>query len=205
VLGGDHSIAIGTVSGLDADSLGVIWFDAHGDFNTPETTLSGNVHRMGLAALLGEGSFADLPWARASAVSAENVAIVGACDLDPDERNLLAGSDVSVYTMSDIDNRGVTTVVDVALSVVTDGVDGLHVSLDLDWLDPDEAPGVGTPVRGGVTYREAYAAMEIVHKQAGQRLCALELVEVHPILDEHNRTAELACELAASAFGDRIV
>jgi arginase len=194
VLGGDHSIAIGTVSGLDADSLGVIWFDAHGDFNTPETTLSGNVHRMGLAALLGEGSFADLPWARASAVSAENVAIVGACDLDPDERNLLAGSDVSVYTMSDIDNRGVTTV-----------VDGLHVSLDLDWLDPDEAPGVGTPVRGGVTYREAHAAMEIVHKQAGQRLCALELVEVNPILDEHNRTAELACELAASAFGDRIV
>jgi arginase len=205
VLGGDHSIAIGTVSGLDADSLGVIWFDAHGDFNTPETTLSGNVHGMGLAALLGEGSFADLPWARASAVSAENVAIVGACDLDPDERNLLAGSDVSVYTMSDIDNRGVTTVVDAALSVVTDGVDGLHVSLDLDWLDPDEAPGVGTPVRGGVTYREAHAAMEIVHKQAGQRLCALELVEVNPILDEHNRTAELACELAASAFGDRIV
>jgi arginase len=204
VLGGDHSIAIGTVGGLDADSLGVLWFDAHGDCNTPETTPSGNVHGMGLAALLGEGSFADLPWARAPAVSSENVAIVGLRDLDPGERDFLADSDVSVYTMSDIDTRGVTSVVSEALSVVTDGVDGLHVSLDLDWLDPDEAPGVGTPVRGGVTYREAHAAMELVHEQS-QQLSALELVEVNPILDEHNRTAELACELAASALGDRIL
>ncbi|WP_436935669.1 arginase [Halovenus marina] len=204
VLGGDHSIAIGTVGGLDADSLGVLWFDAHGDCNTPATTPSGNVHGMGLAALLGEGSFADLPWARAPAVSAENVAVVGLRDLDPGERDFLADSDVSVYTMSDIDTRGVTSVVSEALSVVTDGVDGLHVSLDLDWLDPDEAPGVGTPVRGGVTYREAHAAMELVHEQS-QELSALELVEVNPILDEHNRTAELACELAASALGDRIL
>ncbi len=202
VLGGDHSIAIGTVSGIATEPTGVLWFDAHGDFNTPETTPSGNVHGMSLAAILGLGPFADMEWARAPAVPASNVAIVGVRSLDERERQVVAASDVTAYTMTDIDRRGITAVVSDAVDVATSGVDQLHVSFDLDWLDPSEAPGVGTPVRGGATYREAHAALECVHSEANTSVAALELVEVNPILDEHNRTAELACELAGSVFGD---
>ena len=203
VLGGDHSLAIGTLAGTSRDAdLGVVWFDAHGDFNTPETTPSGNVHGMSLAAALGRGEFAAVPWARADGLDEENVALVGVRDLDPEERRALQGSDVTVFTMSEIDDRGITAVVDDALDVASSGTDGVHVSLDLDWLDPTEAPGVGTPVRGGVTYREAHAALERV---ATVDLRSLELVEVNPILDDHNRTAELAVELAASALGKRIL
>jgi len=205
VLGGDHSIAIGTVGGIATEPTGVLWLDAHGDFNTPETTPSGNVHGMSLAAILGRGPFADTAWARAPEVSASNVAIVGLRSLDEDERRLVADSDVTAYTMTDIDERGITAVVSDAIDAATAGVDQLHVSVDLDWLDPSEAPGVGTPVRGGATYREAHAALERVHAVANTSLAALELVEVNPILDEHNRTAELACELAASVLGDRIL
>jgi len=208
VLGGDHSIAIGTLSGASQErSVGALWLDAHADFNTPETTPSGNVHGMPLAAALGEGSFAEREWARAPGLVEENVAIVGLRSVDETEREALADSDVSTYTMSDIDERGVTDVVAEALDVVSRGVDAIHVSLDLDWLDPRGAPGVGTPVRGGVTYREAHAAMEQVarrHRESGL-LGSLELVEVNPILDEHNETAELAVELAASALGKRIL
>jgi len=206
VLGGDHSIAIGTVGGAAGagGSLGVVWFDAHGDFNTPETTPTGNIHGMALSAILGTASFGGEPWGAAPAVSAENVALVGVRDLDPGERDLLRDSGVAVYTMSDIDARGAPGVVEEALAVATDGTDGLHVSLDLDWLDPTEAPGVGTPVRGGVSYREAHSAMEAVARHRDQ-FRSFELVEVNPILDEHNRTAELACELAASAFGKRVL
>ena len=205
VLGGDHSIAIGTVAGAaNGDDLGVVWFDAHGDFNTPETTPSGNVHGMSLAAVLGVGPFADQAWANAPTVREENVALVGLRDLDDGERRLLRESDVSAYTMSDVDERGVTDVVDEALSVATDGTDGLHVSVDADWLDPTEAPGVGTPVRGGVSYREAHVAMEYVAHYA-DRIKSMELVEVNPILDDRNRTAELGCELLASAFGKRVL
>ncbi len=205
VLGGDHSIAIGTVAGAArGDDLGVVWFDAHGDFNTPATTSSGNVHGMSLAAILGVGPFADVDWAHAPTVSEENVALVGLRDLDEGERRLLRDSNVSTYTMSDVDERGLTDVVDEALAVATDGTDGLHISLDADWLDPTEAPGVGTPVRGGVSYREAHVAMEYVANYHDE-LRSFELVEVNPILDDHNQTAELGCELVASAFGKRIL
>jgi len=182
----------------------VVWFDAHGDFNTPATTPSGNIHGMGLSAILGHATFGGEAWGHAPAVSEENVALVGVRDVDEGERELLRESDIAVYTMSDIDARGAPAVAEDALERATDGTDGLHVSLDLDWLDPTEAPGVGTPVRGGVSYREAHSAMEAV---AGHRdhLRSLELVEVNPILDDHNRTAELACELAASAFGKRVL
>jgi len=206
VLGGDHSIAIGTVAGAVGgdESMGVVWFDAHGDFNTPQTTPSGNIHGMALSAVLGKGWFGDEQWAHTPAVSEENVAIIGLRDLDDGERELIRESEVTAYTMSDIDARSVPDVVTEALDVATDGTDALHVSLDMDWLDPAEAPGVGTPVRGGVSYREAHIAMEYVAERREQ-LRSLELVEVNPILDDHNQTAELACELAASALGKRVL
>jgi len=203
VLGGDHSIAIGSLRGVARGAdVGVVWFDAHGDFNTPETTPSGNVHGMSLAATLGAGAFAGVEWAEAG-IDPANVALVGLRDLDAGERRALTASDVATYTMNDIDERGIASVVDEALAVAAGAGDGLHVSLDLDWLDPDEAPGVGTPVRGGATYREAHAAMEAV---AGtDALRSMDVVEVNPIMDEHNRTAELATELVASAFGRRVL
>ncbi len=207
VLGGDHSVAIGTMAGAARDAeVGVVWFDAHGDFNTPATTPSGNVHGMPLAAALGRGAFGDMSWATAPGVREENVAIVGLRSLDDKERVQLRDSDVTVYTMSDIDQRGVTAVTRDAMEVAADGVDDVHVSLDLDWLDPKVAPGVGTPVRGGVTYREAHAAMEIV-AEFDERLDimhSLELVEVNPVLDESNETAALAVELAGSALGKSV-
>jgi arginase len=206
VLGGDHSIGIGTIAGAarDGEELGVIWFDAHGDFNTPETTPSGNIHGMSLAAVLGLGAFSDHDWAHTPVVSEENVVIVGLRDVDDEERRLIEESEITAYTMSDIDTRGAPEVVAEALEIATDGTDGIHVSLDLDWLDPTEAPGVGTPVRGGVSYREAHIAMESVAEHHDQ-LRSMEMVEVNPILDEHNRTAELGCELVASAFGKRVL
>ena len=183
VLGGDHSVAIGSVTGSARDAeIGVVWFDAHGDCNTPETSPSGNVHGMPLAAVLGIGEFADVEWANARGLRPENVAIVG---------------------LRDVDERGISNVVDDALDVATTRTDGLHVSLDLDWLDPREAPGVGTPVRGGVTYREAHSALEAVADRDCLR--SLELVEINPILDERNETASLAVELAASALGKQIL
>jgi arginase len=208
VLGGDHSIAIGTLSGAARDAdLGAVWFDAHADLNTPRTTPSGNVHGMPLAAALGVGDFEDMDWAYSPGLREENVAIVGLRSADSAEREYIHDSDVSVFTMSDIDEDGITTVTRDALDAATDGVEGIHVSLDLDWLDPNEAPGVGTPVRGGVSYREAHAAMETVAEYDSRFdiLRSMELVEVNPVLDEHNETAELATELAASALGKRIL
>ncbi|MFW6003128.1 MAG: arginase [Halanaeroarchaeum sp.] len=208
VLGGDHSVAIGSMAGSARSApTGVVWFDAHGDFNTPTTSPSGNVHGMPLAAALGLDEFAEMDWTTADGLSEENVALVGLRDLDENERDAIRASDVTAYTMSDIDERGLTTVVQDALAVAADGVEGIHVSLDLDWLDPNEAPGVGTPVRGGVTYREAHAAMELLADldRRYDVLRSLELVEVNPILDERNQTAEMAAELAASALGKRIL
>ncbi|KTG30860.1 arginase [Haloferax profundi] len=203
-LGGDHSIAIGSMVGSARDAdIGVVWFDAHGDFNTPGTSPSGNVHGMPLAAALGIGDFDGVEWANADGLREENVAIVGLRDVDENETAAIRDSDVTAYTMSDIDERGITEVTKDALDVATSGTDGIHVSLDLDWLDPREAPGVGTPVRGGATYREAHAAMELVAESEAMR--SFELVEVNPILDQHNETATLATELAASAFGKRIL
>jgi arginase len=205
-LGGDHSIAIGSLAGSARDaSVGLLWFDAHGDFNTPTTSPSGNVHGMPLAATLGVGDFSDAAydWTRAAGLDPAHVALVGLRSIDDDERDAIHDSDVTAYTMSDIDRRGIADVVADALDVATDGTDGIHVSLDLDWLDPTVAPGVGTPVRGGVTYREAHLAMEAVARSGALR--SMELVEVNPVLDEHNETAALAVELAASAFGKRIL
>jgi len=203
VLGGDHSIAIGSIGGASRDrDVGVLWLDAHGDFNTPETTPSGNIHGMPLAAVLGRGVFGEMSWATAP-VDEENVAVVGLRDVDGEERAAIRDSAVDAYTMSDIDTRGIVPVVEDALESALDGVDSLHVSLDMDLLDPDEAPGVGTPVTGGATYREAHAAMELVAET--DALCSLEVVEVNPILDSHNRTADLAVELISSALGDRIL
>ena len=204
VLGGDHSVAIGSLVGSAADAdIGAVWFDAHGDYNTPSTSPSGNIHGMPLAAALGVNEWADTAWANATGLREENIAIVGLRSIDDTERELLAKSSITTYTMSDIDQRGLAEVVRSALAVASDGVDGYHVSLDLDWLDPTIAPGVGTPVRGGVTYREAHHAMEIVAQQGGMR--SMELVEVNPILDESNETARMAVELAASAFGKQIL
>ena len=208
VLGGDHSVAIGSIHGSARDTdIGVLWFDAHGDFNTPETSPSGNVHGMPLAAALGRGYFSDIEWASAPGLSEENVVLIGLRDVDEAEKEAIRESKVTAYTMSDLDSRSLSEVVDEALDIVSSGVDGIHVSLDLDWLDPNEAPGVGTPVRGGVSYREAHAALEAVaqHDKRYDILRSLELVEVNPILDERNTTAEMAAELAASGLGKTIL
>lgn len=200
VVGGDHSVSIGSVKGSSRDAdTGVLWLDAHGDFNTPSTSPSGNVHGMGLAAALGYGGFSDEDWALSS-VEPSDAAVVGARSLDEGERENLRDSEVSVYTMSEIDSRGVADVIEDALAVID--ADGLHVSLDMDWLSPDEAPGVGTPVRGGVTYREAHLAMENIAEHAEVR--SADLVEVNPVLDNSNRTAELGVELVASLFGKTV-
>ena len=208
VLGGDHSIAIGTLAGTGRDrEIGTIWFDAHGDYNTPTTSPSGNVHGMPLAAAVGLDEFADLPWATSDGLREENVVWVGLRDIDDTERQDILDSDATAFTMSDIDERGITDVVTEALDVASRGVDGIHVSLDMDWLDPNEAPGVGTPVRGGVSYREAHTAMELVADRHRNEdvLESMEVVEVNPILDRTNTTAELATELTASAFGKSIL
>lgn len=200
VVGGDHSVSIGAVKGSSRNSdTGVLWLDAHGDFNTPSTSPSGNVHGMALAASLGYGEFSDEDWARAS-VKPSNVAAVGTRSLDDDERENLRDSELSVYTMSEIDSRGIADVTADALDRID--ADSLHVSLDMDWLTPDEAPGVGTPVRGGVTYREAHLAMECIAESS--EVSSADIVEVNPILDSSNRTAELSVELAASLFGKTV-
>ena len=201
VLGGDHSIALGTLAGL-ASRRGpgaVLWFDAHCDLNTPETTPSGNVHGMPLAAALGYGGHSfnntslTLP-----AVQPSRVAIIGARVTDPGERALIGELGLGIHTMSKIDRRGIEAVVSDALERAA-GAPFVHISLDMDGLDPDVAPGVGTPVPGGLTYREAHLAMELIAESG--LLGSLEIVEVNPILDRQNATATLAVELAASAFG----
>ena len=210
VLGGDHSIAIGSLAGTARDAdVGVLWFDAHGDFNTPETSPSGNVHGMPLAASLGRGGFADHAWAHAPGLAEEHLVWIGLRDLDDEEAEAIRDSAATAYTMADVDERGIIDVVEEAVEVASEGVDGVHLSLDLDWLDPHEAPGVGTPVRGGATYREAHAALEhLASRDAaadGGLLRSMDLVEVNPILDSRNETAALAVELAASALGERIL
>jgi len=210
VLGGDHSVAIGTVSGLASATrqqgkrLGLLWIDAHGDINTPETTPSGNIHGMPLAALLGFGA-PELTSIGGSAPKVEprNVALVGVRSLDSGEKQRLRETGVQVHTMSDIDRHGVHRVMKKALGRVTDGTDFVHVSMDLDVVDPSVAPGVGTPVKGGLDYREAHLIMEVL-ADAGV-MTSLELVEVNPILDECNASAEFAVELVQSGFGKKIL
>ena len=210
VLGGDHSIAAGSVAGVATalgerqERVGLIWMDAHGDLNTPESSLSGNVHGMPLAHLLGHGDRRLAGIATPGpAVRAENVAVVGARDLDPAERENARTWGVRVFTMRDIDERGMRAVMADAIAIAMAGTAGMHVSLDADFVDPSEAPGVGTPVRGGATYREAHLAMEMIHD--ARKLVALDIVEINPVLDSHNMTAVLAVALARSAFGLRIL
>jgi len=211
VLGGDHSLAAGSVSGVAhfyrrrGQKIGVIWIDAHSDINTPETSPSGNVHGMPLAALLGLGPEAlGNIFGYSPKIAAENTVLIGVRDIDAAEReNIRRAGVAEVYTMRDIDERGMRTVMEEALRAAGRGTAGYHVSLDMDWIDPEDAPGVGTPVRGGATYREAHLAMEIIADHG--RLLSFEIVEVNPVIDEHNRTADLAVELACSAFGKKIL
>jgi arginase len=205
VLGGDHSVAIGTIGGLASlnGPGAVLWFDAHADLNTPTTTPSGNVHGMPLAAALGRAGagFESSSW-RLPALDPQRVVLIGARSLDPGEREAVREARIAVYTISDIDRRGVEPVLREALERVS-GAPFVHVSVDLDLVDPDVAPGVGSPVRGGLSYREAHLAMELVAESG--LLTSLELVEVNPILDHENETARLAVDLAASALGARIL
>jgi arginase len=207
-LGGDHSISIGTVSAMTANHanehrVGVIWVDAHGDFNSPETTPSGNVHGMALAVLLGRGAkeLTDIGAVGAKLRPSEAV-LIGVRDLDSEERVALLDSGILVITMRDIDEMGMAAATHQALSRLAH-VKNIHISLDMDVMNPNEAPGVGTPVPGGLTYREAHLLMEILHDS--NKISSLDIVEVNPILDEHNRTAQLGVELAASLFGQRIL
>ena len=213
-IGGDHSIAAGSVAGAAAavarrgGRLGLIWIDAHGDANTPKSSASGNIHGMPLAHILGHGDadFAGISAALGGplpAVRAEDVAIVGVRDLDEPERQHLRKWGVTAFTMRTIDERGLRSVMQEALDITGRNTSGVHVSMDLDWVDPVHAPGVGTPVAGGATYREAHLAMEIVADSG--RLTSIDVVEVNPVLDSQNRTAELAVGLVLSAFGLRII
>jgi arginase len=210
VLGGDHSIAVGTVSGIAAygrplgRKVGLLWVDAHSDINTPKTSPSGNIHGMPLAALLGLGP-AELGTigGRFRKVEPGHVALVGIRSVDEGERTHLRNLGVHVYTMVDIDRHGIHQVMGEALANVTEGTDLMHVSFDLDSVDPSLAPGVGTPVKGGLDYREAQFIMEFLHDSGA--MTSLELVEVNPILDDRNRSAEFAVELIESAFGKRIL
>jgi arginase len=210
VLGGDHSVAVGTMAGVaefyrrQEKKVGLIWIDAHADINTPETSPSGNVHGMPLAAILGLGP-AELAniYNFSPKVQPENCVLVGVRDIDAREKENIKETGIEVYTMRDIDERGMRTVIEEALRVAGRGTAGYHVSLDMDWIDPEDAPGVGTPVRGGASYREGHLAMEIIADHG--RMTSFEIVEVNPVIDEHNRTADLAVELTLSAFGKKIL
>jgi arginase len=206
VLGGDHSIAIGTIKGVlqHVRRLGVIWFDAHTDVNTEHTTSSGNIHGMSLAVALGYGhpNLVSIGGAETK-LRPENVVIIGARSIDEGERTFLKEKGIRVITMHDIDRYGISHVMEEALSIVTKDTDGVHLSLDLDGMDPYEAPGVGTPVSGGISYRESHFAMEMLHES--NALVSAEFVEVNPMFDQNNKTARLAVELIGSVFGERIL
>lgn len=210
VLGGDHSIAIGTLSGVSSyyrdqsKKIGLLWFDAHGDLNTPETTPSGNIHGMPLAVCLGYGipQLVELG-GYSPKVSSKNVVLIGVRNLDPYEKKLVQDVGIKVFTMRDIDELGMKRVLLDALEVASQGTTGIHVSIDMDVIDPGVAMGVGTPVRGGLSYREAHLAMELLADSG--KIISLELAEVNPILDHVNATAELGVELIASAMGKSIL
>lgn len=206
ILGGDHSIAIGTLAGManHYENLGVIWFDAHGDINTPETSPSGNIHGMPLAVSLGLGhekltSILN----EGPKIKSENIVIIGARDLDDGEKTLLKELEVKVYTMHEIDRLGMSAVMDEAIDYLKDRTDGLHLSFDLDGITPEEAPGVGTPVFGGVTYREAHLALEMLAET--NLITSAEFVEVNPMLDDKNKTAILTVALIGSLLGEKLL
>lgn len=209
VLGGDHSIAIGTIAGVAAHArehrkrLGVLWIDAHGDLNTPETTPSGNIHGMPLAASIGRGAIeVTSVGGDFRKVDPRDVVLIGTRDLDDGERKLIKHLGINIFTMEDIDKHGMSVIMARALRRIRQ-VDLLHVSLDLDGVDPQVAPGVGTPVKGGLNYREAHLIMETLNES--QKMTSLEVVEVNPILDNRNQSAEFAVELIQSGFGKKII
>jgi len=210
VLGGDHSVAVGSASGVSQyfrernQKTGLIWLDAHADMNTPETSPSGNVHGMPLACILGVGpvELTDLFGYRPK-VEPRQAVIVGLRDVDQMEKPHVRGSGVRAFTMRDIDERGLRSVMEEAIRLASDGAAGFHLSLDMDFVDPQDAPGVGTPVRGGATYREAHLAMEMICDS--RRMLSMEVVEINPVIDEANRTADLAVELVMSGLGKRIL
>ncbi|HBA89242.1 MAG TPA: arginase [Geobacter sp.] len=203
-MGGDHSLAIGSIGGVTHDEpAGVVWIDAHGDFNTPGTSPTGNIHGMAVAALLGDGFEELVQVGRHGAkLKAADIVMIGLRELDPQEKVRLRESGVAVYTMRDVDELGMGCVAREALGKLSH-LSRIHVSLDLDGLDPIEVPGVGTTSPGGLTYREAQLLMEIIADS--RQLCSLDLVEINPILDQRNRTAKIAVELAASVFGATII
>jgi len=210
VLGGDHSVAMGTIAGLARhfnrrrEKLGLIWFDAHADANTPETSPSGNIHGMPLAAVLGHGAESLVNLAGfLPMVEASRAALVGIRDVDPAERATVKSSGIGAFTMRDVDERGMRSVMEEAIKRATTGTAGVHVSFDLDGIDPDFAPGVGTPSPGGLSYREAHLAMEMLADTG--KVVSAELVEVNPILDQRNGTAALAVELLSSLLGKKIL
>jgi arginase len=211
VLGGDHSLGAGSVAAAAAyqrglgKKLGVIWIDAHGDMNTPQTSDSGNVHGMPLAALLGSepAELARLGGADGPAIEAQYTVLVGIRNLDDIEKQLVRASQVHVFTMKDIDRLGISQVMEKALAIACNGTGGVHISFDMDVCDPAIAPGVGTPVKGGLDYREAHVVMEMA-AECG-RGTSLDLVELNPTLDMRNTTAELGTELALSAMGKQIL
>ncbi len=210
ILGGDHSIAVGSVAGLSGfyrkrdQRVGVVWFDAHGDMNTAETTPSGNIHGMPFAAILGRGA-KELTHIGGFApkVYAEDCVLIGARSIDPEEAVALRSSGVRVVTMRELDERGMSAVMEEAMWVASRRTAGFHVTMDMDFVDPDFAPGVGTPVPGGPTYRESHLAMEKIADSG--KMLSFELTEVNPVLDIANRTAELGVQLILSAFGKRIM
>ncbi|WP_078415028.1 arginase [Priestia abyssalis] len=206
VLGGDHSIAIGTLAGVAKhyENLGVIWYDAHGDLNTAETSPSGNIHGMPLAASLGIGHpVLTNIGGYSPKVNPKNIIIIGARSLDEGERELIKELGIKVYTMHEIDRLGMTTVMEETINYLKERTDGVHLSLDLDGLDPHDAPGVGTPVIGGISYRESHLAMEMLAES--NLITSAEFVEVNPILDERNKTATVAVALMGSLFGEKLL
>jgi arginase len=210
VLGGDHSIAMGTIAGVArfhrerGGKIGLVWFDAHGDMNTPDTSPSGNIHGMPLAVALGLGDASLTGLAGAvPMVDGARAAVVGLRDVDPAERENLKDSGIGAFTMRDIDERGMRTVMEEAIKRASSGTEGIHVSFDLDGMDPDFAPGVGTPSPGGISFREAHLAMEMLADT--EMVISAELVEVNPILDQSNRTASLGVNLLASLLGKKIL
>ncbi|KAA6449325.1 arginase [Bacillus swezeyi] len=206
VFGGDHSIAIGTLAGLTKhyQNLGVIWYDAHADLNTKETSPSGNIHGMPLAISLGIGheGLTGL-YGKDAKIKPENIVIIGARSLDDGEKKLIREKGIKVYTMHEIDRLGMTRVMEETIDYLRERTDGVHLSLDLDALDPSDAPGVGTPVAGGVSYRESHLAMEMLEES--NFITSAEFVEVNPVLDERNKTAETAVALMGSLFGEKLL
>lgn len=205
ILGGDHSLAIGSLAGIAKhyENLGVIWYDAHGDLNSDKTSPTGNIHGMPLAASLGLGheSLVNV-LDYTPKLKPENVIIIGARDLDPPEKELIRELNLKVYTMHEVDRLGMPRIMKETISYLKDKTDGVHLSLDLDGLDPTDAPGVGTPVIGGLTYRESHLAMEMLAES--NIITSAEFVEVNPMLDEYNKTADVAVGLMGSLFGEKL-